>query len=609
MSNKHDMSDHVSKVDNHFLKQFCSTYNIGPEYKPTVPQPDHRITDCPDGYIGLYTRHFESSNIRIPFSNFFLDFLKHYKLNISQLSPLGAMKVTHFEIMCRALGGEPSLPLFRQFYGLAWNGDWYTVRQRRNLAICCISCVPTSMPPWKDSFFWVSAEAIPFKMGWRHHDDEPSNVIPPHTEHFDQKLYQLLVYHPTCLQQQGFPEHVLILAGLSRNWPHLNAEPVIMDGDKEMDLLKYIKETGVGNAGVVKFTSRSLAEHEDHILERTKGICYEGTGSSGGNVEIHMSTLIAKGKGPETVSEPASSSKKRDNVVVITIDDSSDETTPQTHVEEAPVSSAGNKRRRGKQIVFTDESSSDHYEVGQTSAGQESVPEVVTRWYEKKSQMEARLRDRISRYRLKMTWQHQKIRKLGKKVRKLKKSSNFDKGREAIRMQAKVVEALKKELEEARDTQEKLKQESATAAREKEGWMQERVSLEKSLERVWSERQWLIEEGFEYVIKKLHQSREFLEPLAAVESNIWLAGAHDGLVEGYANCKAGVALEHNRLFKPKAEGELTKAADELKNIQYPYVVALSKYRDRTLDELKALEPDMGMEDEGVGCSKKVGKPV
>ncbi|MFS8027090.1 hypothetical protein Hanom_Chr16g01494511 [Helianthus anomalus] len=97
--------------------------------------------------------------------------------------------------------------------------------------------------------------------------------------------------------------------------------------------------------------------------------------------------------------------------------------------------------------------------------------------------MEVHLRDRISRYRLKMTCQHQKIRKLGKKVRKLKKSSNFVKGREAIQMlakntheHAKVVEALKRELEEARDTQEKLKQESAIAAHEKEGWMQERVS-------------------------------------------------------------------------------------------------------------------------------------
>ncbi|KAJ0682661.1 hypothetical protein HanPI659440_Chr16g0649891 [Helianthus annuus] len=428
----------------------------------------------------------------------------------------------------------------------------------------------------------------------------------------------------------------------------------------EIDLLEYMKKNGVGNAGDMKLTSCSLAEHEVNILERTKGICYEVTSSedveipdevlqsevqgtssedveipeevlqsevqatSGGDVEIHLEKPKQKTViGSETVSEPASSSKKRKNVVVITSDDSpvqsSDETAPNTHVDEAPVSPAG-KKRRGKQIVFTDESSSDHYEVGQTSADQEyvpkSVPEVVTRWYERKAKTEVCLRDRISRYRLKMTCQHQKIWKLKKKVRKLKKSSQSDNGRETIQMlekntheHAKVVEALTKELEETRDMQEKLKQERATAAREKDSWTQERVSLEKTLERVLSERQWLIEEGFQYVIKKLHGSREFLESLGAMESNLWSSGAHDGLVEGYANCKAGVALEHNRLYMPKAERGLIKAADKLKHMQYPYVVALAKCRDCTLDELKALEPDAGMEDEGAGCSKRARKAV
>ncbi|KAF5761399.1 hypothetical protein HanXRQr2_Chr16g0764661 [Helianthus annuus] len=369
----------------------------------------------------------------------------------------------------------------------------------------------------------------------------------------------------------------------------------------------------------MKLTSRFLGEHEVHILERTKGICYEVSssedveipdevlqsevqGTSGGDVEIHLEKPKQKTViGSETVSEPASSSKKRKNVVVITSDDSpvqsSDETAPNTHVDEAPVSPAGNKRRRGKQIVFTDESSSDHYEVGQTSADQEyvpkSVPEVVTRWYDRKAKTEVCLRDRISRYRLKMTCQHQKIWKLKKKVRKLKKSSQSDNRRETIQMlekntheHAKVVEALTKELEEARDMQEKLKQERATAAHEKDSWTQER-----------------------YVIKKLHGSREFLESLGAMESNLWSSGAHVGLVEGYANCKAGVALEHNRLYMPKAERGLINAADKLKHMQYPYVVALAKCRDCTLDELKALEPDAGMEDEGAGCSKKARKAV
>ncbi|MFS8027093.1 hypothetical protein Hanom_Chr16g01494541 [Helianthus anomalus] len=418
----------------------------------------------------------------------------------------------------------------------------------------------------------------------------------------------------------------------------------------EIDLLEYMKKNGVGNDGVMKLTSRSLGEHEVHILEWTKGICYEVTGkedveipdevlqsevqgtsggdveipdevlqaevqgtssedveipeevlqsevqgTSGGDVEIHFEKPKQKTViGSETVSEPASSSKKRKNVVVITSDDSpvqsSDETAPNTHVDEALVSPAGNKRKRGKRIVFTDESSSDHYEVGQTSADQEyvpkSVPEVVTRWYERKAKTEVRLRDRISRYRL-------------KKVRKLKKPSQSDNGRETIQMlakntheHAKVVEALTKELEEARDTQEKLKQERATAAHEKDSWTQERVSLEKTLERVLSER----------------QCREFLESLGAMESSLWSSGAHDGLVE--VTCKAGVALEHNRLYMPKAERGLIKAADKLKQMQYPYVVALAKCRDCTLDELKALEPDAGMEDdEGAGCSKKARKAV
>ncbi|KAJ0439265.1 hypothetical protein HanHA300_Chr16g0623391 [Helianthus annuus] len=222
-----------SRVDHRFLKTFSLKYGIHPKYNPTAPQSHHLITDCPDGYIVLSTKHLECSNIRIPFSNFFLDFLKHYKVNISQLAPLGAMKVTHFEIMCRALGGEPSLPLFRQFFVLARVGDCYTVSQRRSRG--CISSVPasveTSTQRWKRSVFWVSAEAVPFKMDWRL-PRKRLNVVPRNSESYDEKLYKLLVNHPTPLQP--FPEHVLVMSGISRNWPNLKAEPVIKDGDDGM---------------------------------------------------------------------------------------------------------------------------------------------------------------------------------------------------------------------------------------------------------------------------------------------------------------------------------------------------------------------------------------
>ncbi|MFS8027105.1 hypothetical protein Hanom_Chr16g01494711 [Helianthus anomalus] len=64
---------------------------------------------------------------------------------------------------------------------------------------------------------------------------EPLNVIDPHCEVFDEGLYRLLVEHPA--PQRPLPEHVLIMAGLSRNWPHIDAESILKDGDEGMLLL------------------------------------------------------------------------------------------------------------------------------------------------------------------------------------------------------------------------------------------------------------------------------------------------------------------------------------------------------------------------------------
>ncbi|KAK1425186.1 hypothetical protein QVD17_20532 [Tagetes erecta] len=134
------------------------------------------------------------------------------------------------------------------------------------------------------------------------------------------------------------------------------------------------------------------------------------------------------------------------------------------------------------------------------------------------------------------------------------------------------------------------------AVREKDGWSQERVQLEMLLEQVSFEQKWLIKEGFEYVINRLHRSEEFLGPLGAVQSKLWSSAVHDGVVGGYAHCEAGVALEEVELYDPEAEKEFKKTVYELEHVKYPYVEALSQCTNRALDELKALEP-MGMEDE------------
>ncbi|GKD75982.1 hypothetical protein Tco_1334264, partial [Tanacetum coccineum] len=46
----------------------------------------------PAGKIGLYTRFFDFANFRLPLSTFFVDILMYFRINISQLSVIGASK-------------------------------------------------------------------------------------------------------------------------------------------------------------------------------------------------------------------------------------------------------------------------------------------------------------------------------------------------------------------------------------------------------------------------------------------------------------------------------------------------------------------------------------
>nr|GEU88633.1 transposase (putative), gypsy type [Tanacetum cinerariifolium] len=49
-------------------------------------------------------------------SSFLIDVLRHFRINISQISVIGAAKVSHFEILCRVYGIIPNVGLFRCFY-------------------------------------------------------------------------------------------------------------------------------------------------------------------------------------------------------------------------------------------------------------------------------------------------------------------------------------------------------------------------------------------------------------------------------------------------------------------------------------------------------------
>ncbi|KAM0000930.1 hypothetical protein Hdeb2414_s0397g00885601 [Helianthus debilis subsp. tardiflorus] len=60
------------------------------------------------------------SNLRYLFSIFVLNVLEYYRVSFGQLHPQGVSRVLHFEVLCRALGYNPTLLMFRRFFRQKW---------------------------------------------------------------------------------------------------------------------------------------------------------------------------------------------------------------------------------------------------------------------------------------------------------------------------------------------------------------------------------------------------------------------------------------------------------------------------------------------------------
>nr|GEV92021.1 hypothetical protein [Tanacetum cinerariifolium] len=74
----------VNTISHEYLLDFTLEYGIPKTLHPALPGPEDRILDFPEGY---------------------------YQIHLSQLSVIGAAKVSHFEINCRVLNVIPTLSL------------------------------------------------------------------------------------------------------------------------------------------------------------------------------------------------------------------------------------------------------------------------------------------------------------------------------------------------------------------------------------------------------------------------------------------------------------------------------------------------------------------
>ncbi|GJX68467.1 hypothetical protein Tco_0304194 [Tanacetum coccineum] len=225
---KFDMHVYTSILTFDEVKNLVGEYAIPLDLHPCVPPFGLTMNRLLADKIGIYDQYLELSGVRVPFSTFLLSVIKHFRVHISQLVPLGLNQLTMFEIYCRSLEINPFFNLFRAFYKLNKQGHWFSFERRSGKGgqskILNEFC--TSLKHWKDRFFLIDRRVIPDAMPWRHQDSSVADPAPTGVRTEDvcrlcKNVIDLHPVHPT----------MLYAIGLMTIWKHVGHHSVFKDGE------------------------------------------------------------------------------------------------------------------------------------------------------------------------------------------------------------------------------------------------------------------------------------------------------------------------------------------------------------------------------------------
>ncbi|GJU40384.1 hypothetical protein Tco_1193341 [Tanacetum coccineum] len=294
-----NITDIKSVLTQKGLDFFCHKFHIPEDVHPQLPSPNQMIHEMLVGKIGVYTRFFEYANFRLPLSTFLVNVLRHFRINLSQLSVIAATKVSHFEILCRAHSIEPTVGLFPCFYVNSKNKGWMSFSKRSDSDAVCYTKPLDSLKHWNDHFIWVDSFACLASFPW-HTDKNVSRDPFPKSTEFNADDYAVLVAHPAPFRK--FPEPFLYLVGMSRYYT-LDEDTYprfLYDDGAEMDLFAFIH---VVDPTKVKIVERERAEGERRLLDSTVGrvvsLLPVAPARSEGELEASVDKLFDKGGKPD----------------------------------------------------------------------------------------------------------------------------------------------------------------------------------------------------------------------------------------------------------------------------------------------------------------------
>ncbi|GKB76874.1 hypothetical protein Tco_0943769 [Tanacetum coccineum] len=234
--------------------------------------------------------------IRFLLPIFFVAVLKYFRIHISQLSPFGAARISHFEVLTRVLDLGPSVAIFRAFYTRIYSDRLFSFAKRSLSAPSCLSKPPYSIKNWADHFFWVDSRVFPISVTLYTGgvlEKDPT----PHLTARQEQAIQFLSSNKAPFRR--YPECFLALVGLSPYYPFgENTYPAFERPDRtDMGLLDYIR-----TADPRKVQAMEVQKREEHVtlLESIKH-CFVSLDAP---AAVHQARGSGFGVGPE-VSAPS----------------------------------------------------------------------------------------------------------------------------------------------------------------------------------------------------------------------------------------------------------------------------------------------------------------